>query len=194
MRWSLFIQVCQLFGRVRKIWAIDTIFAIPNVKEKAMKRLIAVMILAILSVSFAFGQTVTYQGVTLEPGDVINFHKGPVTAGNLISYGHSGMYLGMDPLTGKQTFLDFNIGNGEHRLPSEREFLNNNAELHSGFDVFRLGGAQKLDPKMLLEAARVVANKQYDLAGHSYFSENCASAIASVLSEATGRDIQGMAS
>jgi hypothetical protein len=155
-----------------------------------MKQFFPAIILAIWVATFAFSQTITYQGATLHPGDVINFHKGPVTTGDFISYGHSGMYLGMDPHTGNQSFLDFNIGNSGHRLISEWEFLNRNSRLHPGFDVFRLSGAQKPDPTLLLEAARVVVNKSYDPGGHSQFTENCASAIASVLSEATsGRDI-----
>ena len=50
--------------------------------------------------------SVTYQGVTLQPGDVINFLGGGATTFNFLKYGHSSLYLGVNPETGRRTFLD----------------------------------------------------------------------------------------
>jgi hypothetical protein len=154
-----------------------------------MKEFFLAIICAIWVVPFAFGQTITYQGVTLEPGDVINFHEGIVTTGHVISYGHSGMYLGMDE-KGEHRFLDFNTDNQGRRIPSEREFLNANAEDHPSFEIFRLRDNPKLSPKRLLDAAKVVQRREYELIPEREENEeNCSTAVAFVLSQATGRNI-----
>ena len=156
-----------------------------------MKNLFSAIVLAFLWVSFAFGQTLTYQGVMLKPGDVINFHEGNVVrySGKLVSYGHSAMYLGKNPNTGKQCFLDFNIDNKGRRIPSEQEFLTTNARHHVSFDVFRMKDCSQLNQGRLLEAARQIVQKNYNLGGHTKNRENCASAIAYALSKATGKRI-----
>lgn len=164
-----------------------------------MKHLFVFIILVFFAVPSAFAETVSYQGVTVQPGDVFNFHKGPVVTWSQWfgikpqSYGHSGMYLGQHPDTGRHYFLDFSMDNKTYRICEEMKFLDSNAKLHSGFDIFRLQGDQKLEPKPLYEAARRIVDKGYWLLGETKHRENCASAIAYVLSQVTERDIRASA-
>jgi hypothetical protein len=97
----------------------------------------------------------------LKPGDVINFKGGWGAVLGVGEYGHTGMYLGKDPDSGKPMFLDFTITkkgrNPEFggRVSSEEEFLNDNIG-HKEFNVYRLNGTETLDQKKLLEPHRIL--------------------------------------
>src|ERR1700683_4338460 len=64
-------------------------------------------------------ELITYQGVEIHPGDVITFHGGEFTKipGLNLKYGHSALYLGIDPQKGHRSFLDFHAV-----TPDERAF------------------------------------------------------------------------
>jgi hypothetical protein len=163
-----------------------------------MKQVLAVIVLAILGVRSGFGQPAVYQGTTLQPGDVINFVGGAATTGGFLTYGHSALYLGVDPQTGLRTFLDFSVTKGGPleivfgtprpfvgRILTEREFLAYNTRYHESFDVFRLQDVSTLNQQQILqEAKRIAVPSQLFL-----FSKVCSSAVAAVLSKVTGDDI-----
>jgi hypothetical protein len=156
-----------------------------------------VVILLILGAPSAFGQTATYQGATLQPGDVINFIGGVVTTGHFLTYGHTALYLGVDPQTGHRSFLDFSVTKGGPieivfgtpqpfvgRILTEREFLTYNARYHESFDVFRLQDVS-LDQQRLLQEAKSIALPS----NWFVFSKVCSSAVSAVLSNVTGDPI-----
>jgi hypothetical protein len=142
----------------------------------------------------------SYQGVAVLPGDVINFLGGAFTTLHYLDYGHTGLYLGVDPENHQRTFLDFTWAKGDitekilgspqpffGRLLGEREFLNANANFHDGFDVFRLRNSPALSQaEMFKEAKRISETKLYGLSG-----EVCSSAVISVLSKGSGLAIKG---
>jgi hypothetical protein len=166
-------------------------------KEKAMKTLFVVIILALFAAP-AFGQDPTYGGVTLQPGDVIALQGGPVsliTQGlrNLPipipgespypvepqKIGHVCMYLG------NNKFLDFNIDNKGKRIADEKQFLSANSKLHPRFEVFHPQGLGKLDVNKMLNAAKEIEKQRYAIeqrvSGGGKGNQNCASAIERVL-------------
>lgn len=134
--------------------------------------------------------SVTYQGVTLQPGDVVNFYGGIFTTGGFLTYGHSALYLGIDPQTNERSFLDFTTSKANERafvgriLP-EREFLATSAKYHQSFDVFRLRDRSILDQRKLVQEAKRVAIPKNKF----FFSEVCSTAVAEVLSKASGSHI-----
>lgn len=143
-------------------------------------------------------EQIRYQGVTIQPGDVITFHGGGATTGHLLVYGHASLFLGIDPQTGKRTFLDFSTTKGgatqivfgtsrpfNGRILGEQEFLSYNGKYHQSFDVFQLQNRSNLDQReMLREAKRLSATEKYGVYG-----EVCSSTVAAVLSKATGTKI-----
>lgn len=144
--------------------------------------------------------TVTYQGATLQPGDVINFLGGGATSGNFLVYGHTGMYIGTDPQTKQKSFLDFSTTKGGPtnlvfgspqafggRILTEGEFLNYNAKYHEAFDVFRLRNNSAINRTLLIREAKQIANTE----SWGPLGEVCSSAVAVVLSKATGTAIAG---
>lgn len=122
------------------------------------------------AVSFADESQILIIGknVILQPGDVINFRAGFAAFLGIGDYGHTGMYLGKDPVNGNQLFLDFTTDKSGRsqtefrgRISNERDFLNDNIKGHKEFDVYRMNGTQTLNqetfqPK-LLESAREIA-------------------------------------
>lgn len=164
--------------------------AITREKEKPMKQVLVAILLGILVAPSAFGQMGIYQGVPLQAGDVINFTKGPFTTAHVQTYGHTALYLGVDPQTGKPTFLDFSITKGDParafrgRILAEQEFLTYNAKSHPSFDVFRLRDTSTLDQHSLLQEAKRIA-----VTGTWPTTNLCSSAAAAVLSKASGRVI-----
>lgn len=166
-----------------------------------MKQVLVAIVLTILGVhgAFAQNQTVTYQGVTLQPGDVINFYGGIFTTGGFLTYGHSALYLGVDPQTNQRVFLDFTTTEKYYggpakkperafvgRILSEKEFWVASARSHNAFDVFRLRDVSRLKQGPMLQAARDVAIP----ANSFFFSRVCSTAVAAVLSQATGSKIR----
>jgi hypothetical protein len=174
-------------------------------KEKAMKKLFVVIILAFFAAPLAFGQNLIYGGVTLQPGDVINLYGGPVTSipvtpkslspiPDARKYGHTAMYVGLDPATKKPSFLCFTTRKEGWeakafggRILTEKEFLSANMS-HKKFDVFRLQNAAGLDQKRLIrEAKKIAAPRMLGPVDTKYgFPEVCSSAVAKVLRETTG--------
>jgi hypothetical protein len=137
-------------------------------------------------------QQITYQGVDIQPGDVINFLGGEFTEipGWKRTYGHSALYLGIDPQGGRRSFLDFHASQKDERAFSgeilgELEFLTYNAKNHPSFDVFRLQDISMLDQRRLLQEAKLIAYHD----NWNLFSEVCSDAVAAVLSKAAGRKI-----
>lgn len=145
--------------------------------------------------------TATYQGVVIRPGDIINLQGGKATVFNYWRYGHSALYLGVDPQTQQRTFLDFTTTKGEGvakyifgtaqpffgRLLNEREFLTASLEAHEFFDVFRLKDSPPLDQKaMFREAKRISNTKLFGFSG-----EVCSSTVVKVLSKGSGIAIKG---
>lgn len=152
--------------------------------------------------------TLTYQGVTLQPGDVIDFLGGGVTKGGFLVYGHAGLYLGVDLQTHQKMFLDFTITKYDSgiaqpgfplpdnhdpkpffgRILNETDFLTENARSHEGFDVFRLKNnppvTQEAQEAMFREAKRISNTESFALSG-----EVCSSAVAAVLAKGTGASI-----
>jgi hypothetical protein len=138
--------------------------------------------------------SVTYQGVTLQPGDVVNFLGGGATTFNFLKYGHSSLYLGVNPETKQRTFLDFTtekvdfgewiLGGGTPqpfygRLLNETNFLNVNSHWHTSFDVFRLKGPRAINKaKMFQEAEQKSYKKSFGLSG-----EVCSSVVSGVLTK-----------
>jgi hypothetical protein len=149
---------------------------------------LALLIIAIVGLKGAWGQEpsdrISYQGVTIQPGDVINWHKGMFTTGAFLAYGHTSLYLGRDEKTKEPTFLDFSPP--AHMAPflgpivPEREFLAYNAKNHPSFDVFRLKQNFLLKKEILFEEARRIA------AGMPVYGvdETCVTAVARCLSKA----------
>lgn len=140
----------------------------------------------------------TYQGVSLEPGDVINFHGGIVTTGNAFTYGHTALYLGRDRETGNHTFLDFSITKGGPleivfgtpraffgRILTEDEFLRYNAPSHGSFDVFQLRDRSAVNERELVAAAQRIAAGEW----YGPFGEVCSSAVAATLSAVTKQPV-----
>jgi hypothetical protein len=135
---------------------------------------------------------ITYQGAEIKPGDVINFLGGEFTKvpGLNLTYGHSALYLGVDPQTGHRSFLDFHAGTPDERAFSgeilpELDFLTYNTKEHPSFDVFRLQNASTLNQHRLLQEAKTIAKN--DTWGIR--SEVCSDAVAKALSKATGTTI-----
>jgi hypothetical protein len=144
--------------------------------------------------TIAQNDEVTYEGLTLHPGDVINFLGGGATIGNFEKYGHSALYLGVSPETHERTFLDFTTekeGLGDWllrhgsaqpffgRLLAETDFLNANARWHSDFDVYRLRGSRVVDKsKMFVEAKRISNTESWGVSG-----DVCSSAVTAVLTK-----------
>lgn len=150
---------------------------------------------------------ISYQGVEIKPGDVIDFRGGwvtttsvvvagaigrltPVNPIKILTYGHTGLYLGIDPETGKRTFLDFttiwepkepqmHFGG---RILTEESFLTVNSNQHTSFDVFRLNDVSKLTSRKLLHEAQLISYPTIRFLGPN----DCASAVAKVLSKTTG--------
>lgn len=153
---------------------------------------LALMAGLIPSVSFADNgsQTLTIQNVTLQPGDVINFEGGVAThLGPNDTYGHTGMYLGI--VDGQKKFMDFTTTKNKKtndpyrgRISSAEQFLSDNTG-HKTFYVYRLNGAYTVSPERLVAKAKYIAE-------HQTWGVNadCASAAASALSAATGKDIK----
>ena len=172
---------------------------------RAWTSALALLIIASVGLKGAWGQDpydcISYQGVTIQPGDVINFHQGVFTTATILTYGHTALYLGRDDETREPTFLDFSSkltkltepGPYYGRIMAERRFLSYNAEEgHPSFDVFQLKQRSSLDKKKLMaEAKRVASEREYSLRRPLSESagEVCSSAAAAVLSKATGRDI-----
>src|ERR1700687_854774 len=109
-----------------------------------MRQVILACVFGLCSVGHAFAQTIAYQSVKIHPGDVINFHGGDFTTGGFLEYGHSALYLGLDPQTRERVFLDFTAsetwGGGAPkknerafigRILPEREFLMASAATHA---------------------------------------------------------------
>jgi hypothetical protein len=140
----------------------------------------------------------TYQGISILPGDVIDLHGGMFTTKGYQAHGHSAIYLGRDDATGQPMFLDFQLrsGDAKHsygRIVSEEEFLRTSRENHHGsFDVFRLPG-ESVDKKKLFTAAKRVSTERWLLLNPldptNSFRRVCSTAVAEVLSDATGRRI-----
>jgi hypothetical protein len=162
-----------------------------------MKTLFVVIIFAFLAVPLAFGQSPTYGGVTLQPGDVIAFHGGLVplitTGASQLGYpvkpqkyGHVCMYLG-NSKTGERMFLDFNTNNEGHRIVDEKRFLKSNESQHPKFDVFRPQGIGMLNYDKMIRAAKEIQNQTYFVEQRPGMSaaptktNNCSSAIEKVL-------------
>jgi hypothetical protein len=145
--------------------------------------------LPVLRASHAQGDDrITYQGVTLRPGDIVNFYGGMFTKGpSPLTYGHSALYLGVDPQTGQRSFLDFTTSKERERpylgriLP-EMEFLTVSAKAHEAFDLYRLPDVYRVDQRRLLLEAKLVSVPDVSF-GFDYV---CATAGARVLSKATG--------
>lgn len=138
-----------------------------------------------------------YGPVTLESGDIISFHQGGATLGGYgLTHGHSSMYLGFDSERRQQIFLDFSttkdglkemfLGSPHAfagRIMSERDFLTYNFRWHRSFDVYRLADRSTLDRrKMFRRAKEIAATTRFGLSGTV-----CSSAVADVLSVASGR-------
>jgi len=154
----------------------------------------ALMTLSLAPAAVAQTDSVTYQGVTLQPGDVVNFLGGGATTFNFLKYGHSSLYLGTDPETKQRTFLDFTtekvdfgewiLGGGTPqpfygRLLSETNFLNVNSHWHSDFDVYRLKGVHVIDKsRMFDEAKHISYKKSWGLSG-----QVCSSVVTAVLTK-----------
>jgi hypothetical protein len=159
-------------------------------------RLLAILILLsggaclpMLQASHAQGDDrITYQGVTLRPGDIVNLYGGMFTRGpSSLTYGHSALYLGFDPQMGQRSFLDFTTSKDNERpylgriLP-EMEFLTVSSKEHQAFDLYRLPDVYRIDQRRLLLEAKLVSSPDVWF-GSSYV---CASAVGRVLSKATG--------
>jgi hypothetical protein len=142
--------------------------------------------------------SITYQGITLRPGDVIDFLGGAATTLNYQQYGHASLYLGVDAQTDQRVFLDFSTTKGslaEHvqgtpqpffgRILGESAFLRWNLQSHDSFDVFRLKGSPSINQHVMLQEAKLIsASESWGLSG-----DVCSSAVAKVLSKATGASI-----
>ena len=95
------------------------------------------------------------------------------------------MYIGINPETGKRTYLDFTTTK-EPQLPfvgrilPEEAFLIANSTQHSSFDVFRLDGVSNLSPHTLLSVAQQILTPENKFA----FPNDCAMAVSKVLSKA----------
>jgi len=117
----------------------------------------------------------------LKPGDVIELKGGWGAVLGVGEYGHTGMYLGKEPESGKPVFLDFTTTkkgrNPEFRgrISSEEEFLNDNIG-HKEFNVYRLNSTGALDQKKLLKAAQDIAKHEM------YGATDCVNAAAKALS------------
>lgn len=185
------LLIFNIYGRSRREWLVA--FA------GIALRIIGV--LGLLGPALAqAADTVSYQGVTLQPGDVINFLGGGATSGNLLVYGHTGMYIGTDPQTKQKSFLDFSTTKGGPtnlvfgsprafggRILTEVEFLSYNGKYHTTFDVFRLRNSSAINQSILIrEAKRTGQSESWGPLG-----EVCSSAVAAVLSKATGTKVAG---
>ncbi|MFZ2031036.1 MAG: hypothetical protein WAU68_12050 [Vitreimonas sp.] len=160
-------------------------------------------VLGVLSGRGADAQTdnsPTYGGVTLRPGDVIDFLGGVVTTLDFQRYGHAALYMGVDPSTGQRTFLDFSTTKGgivEHifgssrpfygRILNENDFLRWNLQSHTSFDVFRLRGSPAIDQRIMFREARRISNDR----SWGFSGSVCSSVISEVLTSATGITIHG---
>jgi|GEM_PF-6772620 len=162
-----------------------------------MRQATFLTLLALLVAPFGFGQTITYLGIEIQPGDVFTFQGGVFTVDQrYLTYGHSALYLGLNPEMGQRSFLDFTATEeylgGESkkderafvgRILSEREFLEASAKSHSSFDVFRLRDVSTLDQQRMLKEAMLISTPDHRF----WLDYVCASAVATVLSRATGR-------
>ena len=155
-------------------------------KMKTLLGLVAALMIS--SACFADdGQNLVIQNVILEPGDVISFLGGggsAVIPGD--TYGHTGMYLGVDPVTNEKVFLDFTTdkeGPYRGRISGAKKFLSENSS-HIEFDVHRLNDNSMVDQEKLIAQAKDIAeNKEFGAL------IDCANASSRTLSAATGLDI-----
>ena len=131
---------------------------------------------------------VILSNVILEPGDVINFKGGWGAVLGVGEYGHTGMYLGKDPVKGP-LFLDFtttkkgrNKQEFKGRISSEKEFLVDNIG-HEEFDVYRLNQIGVVDQETFRKKLLVSAK---DIAEHKTYGAliDCSNAASRVLSVA----------
>lgn len=141
-----------------------------------------------------------YAGLFLQPGDVVDFPDGALKKLHLLDYGHTAMFLGVDPQTGQRSFLDFTTSKSderafEGRILPEKEFLQRSAENHQKFRIFRLKDGAPIDPRRLLAEAKLVSAPPQgwsDMNGRFGVSDWCSTAVARVLSNATGREITAL--
>jgi hypothetical protein len=69
---------------------------------------------------------VSYQGAVLQPGDVIDLHKGiftlkvPLTDQQMFAYGHTAMYLGRNPDNGIPQFFSFDATSYDSQKTEEQ--------------------------------------------------------------------------
>lgn len=141
---------------------------------------------------------IAYQGTILQPGDVLNMHQGAATTGGAQTYGHTALYLGISPITGEPTFLDFSTWKDgmEHvafhgRILAERDFLRYSARTHNSFDLFRHAAAGRIDRRRMWdEAVRIAKDQTYFFErGGSTWVEVCSSAAARALSAGLGENV-----
>lgn len=135
----------------------------------------------------ASDDTTSYGSAVIEPGDIINFRGGMFTTGNILTYGHTALYLGRGA-AGIRLFLDFSVTKDSDdkykgRILTEPTFLTYNRDNHDSFDVFRLRDRSTLNKKTLLAAAEWIARDGWW--GPPPYGEFCSTAVAKVLSEAT---------
>jgi hypothetical protein len=146
----------------------------------------------------------SYQGVNIYPGDVINLRGGLVTtlSGKSLTYGHTALYLGIDPQNGQRRFFDFTtnkdaalLGGSTSgrpflgRILDEKEFLTVSAQEHTSFDVFRLNDASHLNQHEMLQEAKRVSIARTKFENTWGVTNVCVSATTHVLSKATGMNI-----
>jgi hypothetical protein len=154
--------------------------------------------LALWHPSAAFGagdQTlVILRTQILLPGDVINFAGGGGAFLGVGEYGHTGMYLGKDPVSGHPVFLDFTTDKSGRspkefrgRISSEKDFLNDNVA-HGEFTVYRL--SETYTPDMTNFQERLLRSAQ-GIARDKTFGAliDCANAASRALSDAAGMPI-----
>jgi hypothetical protein len=140
----------------------------------------------------------TYQGITVRPGDVIALHQGAATTGGAQTYGHAALYLGISPVTRLPTFLDFSTWKDgmEHvafhgRILAEDDFLRYSARAHNSFDVYRHARAGAIDNRRMWdEACRIAMDQTYFFErGGTTWVEVCSSAAARALSAGLGENV-----
>jgi hypothetical protein len=138
---------------------------------------------------------ITYQGVEIRPGDVINLHGGLATViGPALTYGHSALYLGIDPETRQRTFLDYTTTKDPAkpflgRILLEEDFIVESMKEHKTFDVFRLDDTITLNQRELVQEAKRVSISRTRWENSWGLTNVCVSAVTQVLSKATGKRI-----
>lgn len=128
--------------------------------------------------------SISYQGVELQPGDVIVFRGGVFATALGDNYGHTALYLGRDEkLT--PTFFDFSatrVGTRKYfsvhqaRFMAEPVFLKLNGESHRSFNVFRFRDSDRIVKSLLWQEARRQQEQRYNLV-----LNNCASVAFQIL-------------